>query len=186
MRRMSWPPSPHFTPPAPAIILLLLPYSLLLALLYSLGKLSTNREIIAIIQSGRGVVRTTLPLIIAGAFCTLLTLGLNYHWAPIAEGRQDEILAEASGELATEATRCSTATQRAPALDDRRVSARLRKGRPLLNVEVTTTDEKQMLQSRLSASQRHLEPRDPPMDLQRTRRQPLHPGRLRRISKNAD
>ncbi len=82
---------------SPAILLLLLPYSLLLALLHALGKLSTNREIIAMIQSGRGVLRITLPLIVAGVFCTLLSLGLNYHWAPIAEGRQDEILAEASG-----------------------------------------------------------------------------------------
>ena len=51
---------------SPAILSVLLPYSLLLALLYSLGKLSTNREIIAMIQSGRSVVRITLPLIVAG------------------------------------------------------------------------------------------------------------------------
>lgn len=138
---------------SPAIILLLLPYSLLLALLYSLGKLSTNREIIAIIQSGRGVVRTTLPLVIAGFFCTLLTLGLNYHWAPIAEGRQDEILAEASGEAVTEATEV---IYRNP--ENRRLwmigafPSDYQKGRPLLNVEVTTTDENRMLHSRLSAA----------------------------------
>jgi LPS export ABC transporter permease LptG len=138
---------------SPAIILLLLPYSLLLALLYSLGKLSTNREIIAIIQSGRGVVRTTLPLVIAGAFCTLLTLGLNYHWAPIAEGRQDEILAEASGEQATEAAKV---LYRNP--NERRLwmigafPPDYEMGKPLLNVEVTTTDQNQMLESRLSAS----------------------------------
>lgn len=138
---------------SPAIILLLLPYSLLLALLYSLGKLSTNREIIAIIQSGRGVVRTTLPLVIAGAFCTLLTLGLNYHWAPIAEGRQDEILAEASGEQATEAAKV---LYRNP--NERRLwmigafPPDYEMGKPLLNVEVTTTDENRMLESRLSAS----------------------------------
>ena len=39
----------------PPILLLLLPFSLLLALLHTLGKLSSNREIIAMIQSGRGV-----------------------------------------------------------------------------------------------------------------------------------
>jgi len=138
---------------SPAIILLLLPYSLLLALLYSLGKLSTNREIIAIIQSGRGVVRTTLPLVIAGIFCTLLTLGLNYHWAPIAEGRQDEILAEASGEAVTEATEV---LYRNP--ENRRLwmigafPSDYQKGQPLLNVEVTTTDENRILKSRLSAA----------------------------------
>ena len=138
---------------SPAIFLLLLPYSLLLALLYSLGKISTSREIIAIIQSGRGVVRTTLPLIIAGAFCTLLSLGLNYHWAPIAEGRQDEILAEASGEQATEATKVLFRNPQ-----DRRLwmigafPPDYEKGRPLLNIEVTTTNPDKTILSRLSAS----------------------------------
>jgi LPS export ABC transporter permease LptG len=138
---------------SPAILLLLLPYSLLLALLYALGKLSSQREIIAVIQSGRGVVRTSLPLVIAGGFCTLLSLGLNYHWAPIAEGRQDEILAEASGEQATEA---SKVLYRNPE------NGRLwmigafppdyEKGKPLLNVEVTTTGDDLALVNRISAS----------------------------------
>ena len=138
---------------APAIVLLLLPYSLLLSLLYALGKLSSNREIIAMIQSGRGILRITLPLILAGAFCTLLSLGLNYHWAPTAEGRQDEILAEASGKQASEATRV---LYRNP--ESRRLwmigtfPPDYQKGRPLLNVEVTTTGTNQLLESRLSAS----------------------------------
>ncbi|MDP3852020.1 MAG: LptF/LptG family permease [Luteolibacter sp.] len=137
----------------PAILLLLLPYSLLLALLYSLGKLSTNREIIAIIQSGRGIFRVTLPLMIAGIFFTLLSLGINFHWAPIAEGRQDEILAEASGVEATEATQV---LYRNPA--NRRLwmigafPADYEKGKALRNVEVTTTDENSRIVSRLSAS----------------------------------
>jgi LPS export ABC transporter permease LptG len=137
---------------SPAIFVLLLPYSLLLALLYSLGKISTSREIIAIIQSGRGVVRTTLPLVIAGAFCTLLSMGLNYHWAPVAEGRQDEILAEASGKQATEATKV---LYRNP--ESRRLwmigafPQDYEKGRALLNVEVTTTGEDRNLVSRLTA-----------------------------------
>jgi lipopolysaccharide export system permease protein len=137
----------------PAVLLLLLPYSLLLALLESLGKLSTQREVIAMIQSGRGVLRITSPLIVAGLFCTLLTLGLNYHWAPTAEGRQDEILAEATGEEATEASKV---------LYRNRETRRLwmisafppdyEKGRPLVGVEVTTTGPDQLLKSRLSAS----------------------------------
>ncbi len=137
---------------APAVILLLLPYSLLLALLYSLGKLSTNREIIAVIQSGRGVVRTTLPLVVAGVFCTLFCMGLNYHWAPVAEGRQDEILAEATGKQAAEATKV---LYRNP--ERRRLwmigafPPNYEKGLPLLDIEVTTTGENRMLESRLSA-----------------------------------
>jgi LPS export ABC transporter permease LptG len=137
----------------PAVLLLLLPYTLLLAILYSLGKLSTNREIIAIIQSGRGIPRITLPLLVAGLFFTLFSLGINYHWAPIADGRQDDILAEASGKQAAEA---SQVLYRNPA--SRRLwmvgafPTDYQKGKALLNVEVTTTDENQRVTSRLTAS----------------------------------
>ncbi len=137
----------------PAVLMLLLPYSLLLSLLYSLGKLSTNREIIAIIQSGRGVFRITLPLIIAGFCFTLFSLGINYHWAPVAEGRQDEILDEAAGKPITEATQV---LYRNPGYGRLWMigafPADYQKGAPLLNVEVTTTDENRRLVSRLSAS----------------------------------
>lgn len=137
----------------PTVLLLLLPYALLLALLYSLGKLSTNREIIAIIQSGRGVPRITLPLLVAGLLFTLFSLGINYHWAPVSEGRQDEILAVAKGKQVTEA---SQVLYRNPT--GRRLwmigafPADYQKGKALLNVEVTTTDENRRVTSRLSAS----------------------------------
>jgi LPS export ABC transporter permease LptG len=139
---------------SPAIFLLLLPYSLLLALLYSLGKLSTHREIISMIQSGRGVIRITLPLIIAGAFCTLFSMGLNYHWAPIAEGRQNEIIARANSQ---ETAKASQVLFRNP--DSRRLwmigafPPDYEKGRPLRNIEVTTTTADHQIKSRISASQ---------------------------------
>ena len=137
----------------PAAILLLLPYALLLSLLESLGKLSTNREIIGMIQSGRSVLRITMPLILAGLLCTMFTMGVNYHWAPIADGNQDEILAQATGRNATEASKV---------LYRNRLTERLwmvsafppdyEKGQPLIGVEVTITDAKGQLDSRLSAS----------------------------------
>ncbi len=136
----------------PAVLLLLLPYSLLLSLLYSLGKLSTSREIIAMIQSGRGVVRITLPLITAGVFFSLLCLGLNYHWAPVAEGAVDAILADASGKQANEASNVLYRNAK---------SRRLwmigafpqdyQNNKALLNVEVTTTNADETLSSRLTA-----------------------------------
>jgi len=137
----------------PAVLLLLLPYSLLLAILYSLGKLSTSKEIIAIIQSGRGILRVARPLLISGLLFALFSLGLNYQWAPIAEGRQNAILAEASGQEATEA---SQVLYQNPT--GRRLwmigafPANYQKGKALLNVEVTTTDENRRVISRLSAS----------------------------------
>lgn len=135
-----------------AIILFLAPYSLLLSLLYSLGKLSASREIIAMIQTGRGLLRVTTPLIAAGVFCSLLCLGLNYHWAPIAEGRKDEILKAAQGKAVTEATYVLYRNA-----NERRLwmvgafPQDYERGKPLLNVEVTTTRPDGTLESRLAA-----------------------------------
>ena len=138
---------------SPAILLLLLPYSLLLALLYSLGKLSGTREVISMIQAGRSVIRITLPLIIAGMLFSLLSLGLNYHWAPVAEGSVKQILDEATGQLATKAP--PNVLYRNPA--ERRLwkigafPQDYHKGAPLLDVEVTTTRADKTLEGRLSA-----------------------------------
>ena len=143
----------YYLTSTPAILLQLLPYSLLLSLLHALGKLSTNREIIAVIQSGRGILRITLPLMIFSLFCTLMSLGLNYQWAPGFDKRQDEILAEARGKQTAAA---SHVLYRNP--ENRRLwmigsfPTAYQKGEPLLNVEVTTTGDNHILQSRLSAS----------------------------------
>ncbi len=136
---------------SPAVLLLLLPYSLLLALLYSMGKLSGSREIIAMVQGGRSIIRITFPLIIAGLLFSLLSLGLNYHWAPYAEGRQDEILAAATGKQAAKA---SQVLFRDPT--NRRLwmigafPPDYQMGAPLQNVEITITREDKTLESRLT------------------------------------
>ncbi len=136
----------------PSVLLAMLPYSLLLALLYSLGKLSAHREVIAMIQSGRGVFRLTRSLIIAGVLCVLFSLGLNYQWAPVSEGAVDDILAEASGKKSTEATQVLFRNS-----TNRRLwmigafPSNYQLGQALVNVEVTTTDDHQMLVSRISA-----------------------------------
>jgi lipopolysaccharide export system permease protein len=138
---------------APAILMLLLPYSLLLSLLYTMGKFSGSREVIAMIQAGRSIVRITLPLILAGGLLSLLCLGLNYQWAPTAEGRQDDILAKAAGKMATEAANVIYLNP-----SDRRLwrigvfPQNYEKGAPLLDVEITTTRPDKSLESRLTAS----------------------------------
>jgi LPS export ABC transporter permease LptG len=138
---------------SPAVLLLLLPYSLLLALLYSLGKFSGNREIISMIQGGRGVVRITLPLIVAGLFFSLLSAGLNYQWAPTAEGNVDEILDEATGKTISKAN--DPVLYRNPR--DRRLwkigifPPNYEKGEALLDLEVTTTRPDNTLESRLTS-----------------------------------
>ena len=65
----------------PAMFVFILPYVLLLSLLYCLGKMSRHQEIVAMIQTGRGVFRIVMPLLLTGIFsstdmpCFQLSLG---------------------------------------------------------------------------------------------------------------
>ena len=69
----------------PYFTLLSLPLGLLLALLYSLSKMSRSNEIISMLGAGRSVLRVILPLILCGLVATGLCLWLNYELAPRAE-----------------------------------------------------------------------------------------------------
>ncbi|MFT7304173.1 MAG: LPS export ABC transporter permease LptG [Akkermansiaceae bacterium] len=71
------------------------PYGLLLGMLYSLGKLSRGQEIVSMIQTGRGVCRLILPLVVMGGMMSLVCLGFNYRWAPAAAGYQEALLEQA-------------------------------------------------------------------------------------------
>ncbi|MGJ8632679.1 MAG: LptF/LptG family permease [Luteolibacter sp.] len=138
----------------PSVLLLLLPYSLLLALIYGLGKFSKTNEIIAIVQSGTGVVRVCLGLILTGLWCSALLLGLNYHWAPRAEGFKDEMIAKALGKPILEAV---NVLYRAP--DSPRLwmvgafPEKFLEDQPLQNVEVTTIKDGGGLSERMFADQ---------------------------------
>lgn len=138
---------------SPAILLVILPYTLLLALIQGLGKFSKTNEIIAMIQSGTGIIRVTAPLIFAGLWCSVLLLGLNYHWAPHAEGRRDELIATARGNPIYEA---KNVLYRDPS--SRRLwlvgafPPRYETGEPLHNVEVTTLNHDHTLKSRVSST----------------------------------
>ncbi len=71
------------------------PYGLLLGMLLCLGKLSRGQEIVSMIQTGRGVARLILPLIIMGSLLGLICLGFNYRWAPAATAYQDALMEQA-------------------------------------------------------------------------------------------
>ena len=76
----------------PAIFVFLLPYVLLLSLLYCLGKMSRHQEIVAMIQTGRGIFRIVAPLLITGAFASAICFIFNYHWGPWAEGHKEIVI----------------------------------------------------------------------------------------------
>jgi lipopolysaccharide export system permease protein len=87
----------------PTVAVFLLPYVLLLSVLYCLGKMSASREIISMIQTGRSVTRVVRPLILAGAMATAFCIIFNYHWAPSGEGQQKIILDSALGRAPNQA-----------------------------------------------------------------------------------
>jgi lipopolysaccharide export system permease protein len=69
----------------PQVLVILLPVSLLLALLFSLGRMSRANEIVSMLTAGVSVPRVALPLFILGLITTGATLALNYTLAPHAE-----------------------------------------------------------------------------------------------------
>ena len=93
----------HYITKMPALIVFILPYSLMLSLLWSLGKMSKSQELVSIIQTGRSVVRLIRPLTLVGVVCSIICIIFNYHWAPHAESQEDLILAEAKGKTMNEA-----------------------------------------------------------------------------------
>ena len=79
---------------APAILVLTLPVGLLLALLYSLSRLSQANEIISMLGAGVSLGRVLGPFFAVGILVSLGSTALNYRLAPEAEARRDRELAE--------------------------------------------------------------------------------------------
>ncbi|MEO6784918.1 MAG: LptF/LptG family permease [Chthoniobacteraceae bacterium] len=77
----------------PHFILLSMPMGVLLALLYSLSKMSRSNEIISMLATGRSVPRLLAPLFICCAGLTGVCTWLNYSLAPRAEAIHAEDVA---------------------------------------------------------------------------------------------
>ncbi|MGI9239174.1 MAG: LptF/LptG family permease [Verrucomicrobiales bacterium] len=76
----------------PQMVVMILPATLLLGLLYSLGKMSKSNEIVSMLSSGRSLVSILSPLLFVGIYTSVVCLALNYEWAPQAEAHKDSIL----------------------------------------------------------------------------------------------
>ncbi len=70
----------------PATVLISMPIGLLLALLFSLSRMSRTNELISMLTAGRSVFRIILPLFAVGAGMSGFCLWLNWDHAPHAEG----------------------------------------------------------------------------------------------------
>src|SRR3989442_1099727 len=74
-----------FATQIPQILVILLPVSLLLALLFVLGRMSRANEIVSMLTAGIGLVRVLTPLFLLAILTTAVCFVLNYSVAPHAE-----------------------------------------------------------------------------------------------------
>jgi LPS export ABC transporter permease LptG len=76
----------------PEVMTVSLPVGILLALLYSLSRMSRSNEIISMLTAGISVPRIITPLLACGLLASGFSSVLNYKWAPRAELLKKQIL----------------------------------------------------------------------------------------------
>ena len=85
----------YYTTQVPEVFVILLPVSLLLALLFVLGRMSRSNEIVSMLTAGVSVPRLLAPLIGMGLLTVAASLALNYSLAPHAEMAKKNFIATA-------------------------------------------------------------------------------------------
>jgi len=75
----------YYATQVPQVFIILLPVSLLLALLFTLGRMSRANEVVSMLTAGVSLPRVLLPLIGMGLLTVAASMVLNYSLAPHAE-----------------------------------------------------------------------------------------------------
>ncbi|HJW38276.1 MAG TPA: LptF/LptG family permease [Candidatus Udaeobacter sp.] len=85
----------YYATQLPQVFIILLPVSLLLSLLFALGRMSRANEIVSMLTAGVSLPRVLLPLISMGLLTVAASMVLNYSLAPHSELARKTFLAEA-------------------------------------------------------------------------------------------
>ncbi|HLW35773.1 MAG TPA: LptF/LptG family permease [Chthoniobacterales bacterium] len=85
----------YYLTQVPEVFIILLPVSLLLALLFALGRMSRSNEIVSMLTAGVSIPRVLAPLIGMGLLTVAASLALNYSLAPHAEMAKKNFIANA-------------------------------------------------------------------------------------------
>src|SRR5205814_3546026 len=85
----------YYATQVPEVFIILLPVSLLLALLLSLGPISRAHEIVSMLTAGVSIPRVLAPLIGMGLLSVAASFALNYSLAPHAEMAKKNFIATA-------------------------------------------------------------------------------------------
>ena len=81
----------------PEAFVLIIPMSLLLAVLFCLATLGKHNELIALRASGVSVLRLAMPLLAMGVLASLLVFGVNEAFVPKSQERADAFMNELRG-----------------------------------------------------------------------------------------
>ena len=138
----------------PYLLVLMSPFVLLLSALFVLGQLSTHRELIAMIQTGRGLLRVVAPLIGFGVFLSVAVSILNFHWAAWGDSYKNGL---------KDAAKHGAITRARNTVSCHGESGRLwfvglfpqdyYEGEPLKNVEITIPGEGEVPHQRIRAAE---------------------------------
>ncbi|MEZ5275915.1 MAG: LptF/LptG family permease [Opitutaceae bacterium] len=79
----------------PFVLSYALPLGVLTGVLLTLGRLSADREVIAMRSAGIGLVRMSAPIIFVAVLGVAVSLVMNFHYAPNAKARYGEIIRDA-------------------------------------------------------------------------------------------
>jgi len=85
----------YYATQVPQVFIILLPVALLLALLFSLGRMSRSNEIVSMLTAGVSIPRVLAPLIGVGLLTVAASFALNYSLAPHAEMAKKNFIATA-------------------------------------------------------------------------------------------
>src|SRR4029079_18161983 len=85
----------YYATQIPQVLIILLPVSLLLSLLFALGRMSRSNEIVSMLTAGVSLPRVLLALIGIGLLTVGVSMALNYSLAPHAELARKVFLSEA-------------------------------------------------------------------------------------------
>src|SRR5437867_8911663 len=84
----------YYATQLPQVFIILLPVSLLLSLLFTLGRMSRANEIVSMLTAGVSLPRVLRPLIGMGLLTVAASMALNYSLAPHAELARKMFLSE--------------------------------------------------------------------------------------------
>jgi LPS export ABC transporter permease LptG len=80
----------------PQILVIVFPVALLLALLFTLGRMSRSNEIVSMLTAGVSLPRVLAPLFVIGLLTTVTSTALNYSLAPHGEYAHKRLLEDPS------------------------------------------------------------------------------------------